>query len=480
MPLPKIIRAIYEDSAGVVWVGAYNGGLLRFDPNATDDRARFRLFTTRDGLPSNHIFGILPDAHGYLWLGTGNGLCRFHCSTYQVRTYTTSDGLPSNEFGINGYLRTQNGTCYMVTPKGLLSFEPQRLYDIALPPPVVITSVKVFDRSIPAQNGILHLSPDEMFFSVEFAALHYRNPAKNTFAYKLEGFDKEWIYSGTRRFVSYTNLDGGDYRLHIKACSSDGVWNDTGTSLAVIVHPPFWKKWPVITLFAVSVIGLAYYAYTLRIRAMNRRNYELEVEVIKRTEELAAALKEARTQKKLAEEANAFKSELLGIAAHDLKSPLQSIIGFASLLKEHPDTEVARSAAIIERSSKNMVQLINELLQSTEVDLGKVSLNRQPCDVGQIAQTVLEQHLPQAMRKQQTLHFSADADCLVLADPVRLTEIVDNLLSNAIKYSPTGKRIWIRVQKVEHPAPYLNRPATPHPPPLPLLFVSPSRTKVRV
>ncbi|MCS7012826.1 MAG: ATP-binding protein [Chloroherpetonaceae bacterium] len=446
-PLPKIIRSIYEDSTGVVWIGTYDGGLLRFDPSAQSDTARFKHFTTRDGLPSHHIFGILPDASGHLWLGTSNGLCRFHRTTFRVRTYNTSDGLPSNEFGINGYWRSQSGLLYMVTAKGILCFAPDSLHEISLPPPVVVTGFMVRNESLPLSSNTFHLPPDAPFFSVEFAALHYRNPAQNTYAYKLEGLDKEWTYSGSRHFASYTNLDGGAYRLCLKACSSDGIWNEAGTTLHIIVHPPFWKRWQAVALFVMCVLGAVYYAYTLRIRTINQRNYELEVEVTKRTEELAEALREARAQKQRAEEANAFKTELLGIAAHDLKSPLQSIIGFASLLKEHPDAEVSRAAAVIERSSRNMVQLISDLLQSTEVDLGKVTLNRQPCYVERIAQTVVEQNVPQAKRKQQELIFSADNDCLVFADPARLAEIIDNLISNAIKYSPTGKRIWVSVRR---------------------------------
>jgi ligand-binding sensor domain-containing protein/signal transduction histidine kinase len=443
----KVIRSLYETPSGVLWIGTYDGGLWRFDLHASADAVRLKHFTTAEGLPSNSVFGIVPDPYGNLWLATSNGLCCFNMQTYQARTYNSLDGLSPSTFGLGTYFRDSNGLMYFPTTNGVLCFQPDSLCCTPLSVPIAITSIKVGKKSLPTTVTQIALSPTDIFFSVEFAAMSYRNPSKNRYAYRLEGFDKDWIYSGTRPVAIYTNLDGGTYRLYVKAMSSEGTWGEAQPLLDVTVHPPFWKTWWFFVSVALLSIGILYVSYAQRIRRINERNRDLELEVINRTEALASALNETRHQKRLAEEANEFKTELLGIAAHDLKSPLQSIIGFASVLKEHSDADVVRSATIIERAARNMVQLINELLQSTEVDLGRVHLNKQPCDASLVAKLVVEQNQPLALRKQQSLTLNAEPDCIVYADVARLTELIDNLVSNAIKYSPFGKSITVSCQK---------------------------------
>ncbi|PIO47332.1 MAG: hypothetical protein CMR00_11000 [[Chlorobium] sp. 445] len=447
--LPKIVRALYEELSGVLWIGTYNGGLYRFEPRTTAETVCLEQFTTKDGLPSDQVFGILPDAYGNLWLATSNGLCQFDAKTYRTRTYNTYDGLPQASFHLANYAMAPSGLLYFPVSKGVICFRPDSTYCKRVVPPISITAITVFDRALPPWQHSIELLPSDAFFSVEFALLHYRNPAKSQYAYRLEGFDKDWIYSGTRRFATYTNLDGGTYRLRIKAMPSEDKWSEDEISLQVIVHPPFWKTWWFLTGAILLCLSTIYVFYAQRIQRVNKRNRDLEVEVIKRTEELAEALRETHCQKLLAEEANQFKTELLGVAAHDLKSPLQSIIGFASLLKEHSDQEVAKVGTIIERAARNMVQLINELLQTTEVDLGKVTLQKQPCDVSKLAHLVMEQNKPLALRKRQTLILDAYQECIVYADASRLMEILDNLVNNAIKYSPYERKIVVRCQKQE-------------------------------
>ncbi len=461
----KVMRSLYETPSGELWIGTYDGGLWRFDLRASHDTLRLKHFTTADGLPSNSVFGIVPDTYGNLWLATSNGICCFNMQTYQARTYNSLDGLSPSTFGLATYFHDASGVMYFPTTHGLLCFRPDSLCGVALPVPVAMTSIKVGDNSLPTTATQIELFPTDTFFSVEFAALSYRNPSKNRYAYRLEGFDKDWIYSGARPVAIYTNLDGGTYRLYVKAMTSEGIWGEAHPLLDVRVHPPFWKTWYFFVGVALLSLGSVYISYARRIQRINERNRDLELEVINRTEALASALDEARRQKHLAEEANAFKTELLGIAAHDLKSPLQSIIGFASVLKEHSDTDVIRSASIIERAARNMVQLINELLQSTEVDLCDVRLNKQPCDVAVVAKLVVEQNQPLAQRKQQSIILDAVPDCMVYADVARLTEILDNLVSNAIKYSPFGKTITVSCWRSAPPfEPERERAMPAHPP----------------
>ncbi len=163
--------------------------------------------------------------------------------------------------------------------------------------------------------------------------------------------------------------------------------------------------------------------------------------------ELARALKNAEEQQRRAEEASRFKTELLSIAAHDLKNPLQSIIGFSSLIQEGAEspTDSQRYAIIIQNAAQRMFKLINELLNTTAIDAGKLTLNRFPCSLGELASVVVAANLQQANQKQQRIDFHAEPNCIAEVDAERIREVFDNLVSNAIKYSPIGKTIWIRV-----------------------------------
>ncbi len=163
--------------------------------------------------------------------------------------------------------------------------------------------------------------------------------------------------------------------------------------------------------------------------------------------ELARALSIAEAQQRRAEEASRFKTELLSIAAHDLKNPLQSIIGFSSLIQEGAESpaDTQMYATTIQNAAQRMFKLINELLNTTAIDAGKLTLNRFPCSLGELASVVLAANLQQANQKQQRIDFHAEPECIAEVDAERIREVFDNLVSNAIKYSPIGKTIWIRI-----------------------------------
>ncbi len=163
--------------------------------------------------------------------------------------------------------------------------------------------------------------------------------------------------------------------------------------------------------------------------------------------ELARALKNAEEQQRRAEEANRFKTELLSIAAHDLKNPLQSIIGFSALIQEGAEspTESQMYVATIQNAAQRMFKLINELLNTTAIDAGKLTLHRCPCSLGELASVVVAANLQQANQKEQRIDFHAEPNCIAEVDAERIREVFDNLVSNAIKYSPMGKTIWVRI-----------------------------------
>ncbi|MFP4412176.1 histidine kinase dimerization/phosphoacceptor domain -containing protein, partial [Coleofasciculus sp.] len=255
------VLSINEYPAGTLWLGTYGGGLNKFDI-ATETFTHY--YTENDGLPSNSVVGILADDNGNLWLSTGNGLSKFNPEAETFRNYDVGDGLQGNEFdGVKAYAKTKDGAMLFGGLNGLNLFYPDQVKDNPHIPPIVITDFRIFDQTVKLNPAIsvaknIKLSYKDKFFSFKFAALDYTNPEKNQYAYKLEGFDQDWIYSGTRRYASYTNLDPGTYRFRVKGSNNDRVWNEEGTSLTIKITPPPWKTGWAYTIYGIAIFGAIY------------------------------------------------------------------------------------------------------------------------------------------------------------------------------------------------------------------------------
>ncbi len=279
------VTAIHQDAAGLLWLGTLGGGLNRFDPQTET----FAHYTDEQGLPSNRVVGILEDAAGRLWLSTSNGLARFDPRSETCRTYDARDGLQGNAFNNRAYAQGADGALFFGGGNGFNAFYPDEIRDNPHVPPVVITAFKKFNQTVladlPAEAAI-ELSYRENFISFEFAALDYAAPEKNQYAYRLEGFDPEWVDAGTRRYASYTNLRGGTYTFRVRGSNNDGVWNEEGPAVRIIVAPPFWEQWWFIGGAALVLAGGALAVYRWRVRAIAVRNRELAQQVRERTGEI--------------------------------------------------------------------------------------------------------------------------------------------------------------------------------------------------
>jgi ligand-binding sensor domain-containing protein/signal transduction histidine kinase len=266
------VMSICEDKLGALWIGTFGGGLNRFDPES----GKFTHFRTPGGLRSEVIYGILEDDFGNLWLSSNHGLWRFNPRTKACKNYDERDGLQSKEFSGGAYHKTANGEMFFGGINGLNCFSPDSIKDNLYVPPVVISAFKKFDEIVGREVEEIELSYKDNFFSIEFAALDYANPAKNQYAYKLEGFDKAWIYGGTERSVSYTNLNPGKYIFRAKGANNDGVWNESGAAVKITIHPPFWKTWWFRFAAAGILFLIAMLAHDYRVKQKLAQLMELE------------------------------------------------------------------------------------------------------------------------------------------------------------------------------------------------------------
>jgi len=274
------VFAVTEARDGAIWVGTYGGGIARLD-RAT---GRFRRYTTADGLSSDSVYGMLEDESGRLWISTNLGLCRFDPATGAFHTFRADDGLQSDEFNGGSFYRSPRGEMFFGGIRGFNSFFPAEIELNEVPPPVVITDLQLFNRSMAPGEAFhgppvlsrpieyserIELAHGQDVLTLEFAALHFASPERNLYRYRLEGFADDWIDARAgRRAATYTRLAPGDYLFHVRAANPDGAWNLEGAHLAIRVLPPFWATGWFRALAAASLAALLALAWTRRARAI--------------------------------------------------------------------------------------------------------------------------------------------------------------------------------------------------------------------
>ncbi|MFO7890066.1 MAG: two-component regulator propeller domain-containing protein [bacterium] len=300
------VLCMYEDSARRFWIGTPSG------LNLLDrEKETFTYYLIKDGLPNNLIYSILEDSLGRLWLSTNKGLSCFDPETETFRNYDVEDGLQSNEFNIGASCRTRNGEMYFGGINGFNRFFPDKIKDNPFVPPVVFTDFLINNKSVPigeevrgriildksiTETSNIKLLHKDKVISFKFAALHYAAPEKNCYKYKMVNFDDNWNETGTRRFVTYTNLKPGKYIFRVKGSNADGVWNPEEASVKIQIIPPFWQT-KIFQILILIFIGMTVFV-TFRIRTyqIRRKNIQLEEQVKKRTWELKKINKDLKQE----------------------------------------------------------------------------------------------------------------------------------------------------------------------------------------
>jgi ligand-binding sensor domain-containing protein/HPt (histidine-containing phosphotransfer) domain-containing protein len=293
------VYSVLEDRKGNLWIGTA-GGLNLFNR----EKKGFSYYTKRDGLPNNVINGILEDNKGNLWISTNKGLSQFNPQTKICKNYNVSDGLQSDEFIHGAYFKSPEGEMFFGGINGFNSFFPDSIKGNRFIPPVVITDFNIFNKRVPiggkgsplqkhiSETDKITISYKQSVLDFKWAALNYENPGKNLYAYMMQGFDKEWNYTGNKRSATYTNLDPGEYIFNVKGSNNDGIWNEQGTSIKIIITPPFWKTWWFRILLFMTIIMTIITVHKIRVRNIEDQRRELEIKVEERTHELKEANQE--------------------------------------------------------------------------------------------------------------------------------------------------------------------------------------------
>jgi len=449
------VSVVFEDSRKRIWVGVDECGLYLFNRDAI----LFKQYTVEDGLPDNTVVGILEDSKGNLWLSTHNGISKaivdtssFYNPKIEFKNYTVQDGLQGKVFNRWAYYRSTTGEMYFGGLHGFNMFNPDSMRENNIIPPVYLTDfllfnepVRIGEKGSPLKKHIsqtreLVLNSKQNFFTFRFVALNYIHSEKNQYAYLLEGFDKEWNQAGNKREAIYTNISPGKYVFRVKASNNDGVWNDKGVSVKVVILPAWWQTWWFRVTVIILIIFLVFRFYYTRISSFRNNQKMLEEMVLRRTKELndinialinkqkevnlqkeelerqknslqkvneilidqqnkiieqnkelfdhrnrLEALVAERTRElenaiKKAEESDRLKSAFLANMSHEIRTPMNAIVGFSGLLNDPEITaeEKEEFIKIIQANSESLLMLINDILDLSMIEANQMKIRKEP------------------------------------------------------------------------------------------------------
>ena len=502
------INTFCQDNEGTMWIGT-SAGLNKVILNKNNFRdinantiLKFVSYHVNNGFPSEGIIGIVEDNSGNLWISTSNGLSKFDSKKETCINYDVTDGLQGNEFWHNAYFKDQEGRLFFGGQNGFNAFYADSIKPNPFIPRIVFTEIKLFNKPVGIGDKInndviltksiyetskIILSHKNNILSIEFATLHYTEPLKNKYAYKLEGFDKDWVETGSdRRFATYTNLPAGSYTFKVRASNNDGLWNEEGASLEVIILPPWWRTLLFRIIATIIIIGSIIAFYYYRLNRLNRQKRLLQELVRKRTkeieeknaillqqtdelnetntlleerqqrieeqsEELKTQAEELSNTNKILVTLNATKDKFFSIIAHDLKNPFSSILGFCEILTlrydKYNDEKRKHLIGVIDRSAQNVFKLLENLLQWSRSQTGNIKYSPEEFNISDIVRNIHTLNENALTEKGIKFSYNIPEELNMYADKNMIYTVIRNLVTNAIKFTEMGE---IQVEAAEN------------------------------
>ena len=441
--LPGVqVYSMLEDAKGRFWVGTFSHGLFMLDPRT----GRSTRFTEEDGLPGHTIFGILADSAGKLWLSTNNGLSTMDPERRTFTNYHYANGLKNIEFNFNGYYKTRDGEMLFGGMNGFTVFQPSDFSPNPVAPSVVFSGLKTFEQEVRVNDKTRLLRTalnnaeritfryNEAVFAIGFAALDYLNPGSNQYAYKLEGFDKDWNYRVGQAEARYTIQRPGLYRFRLRAGNSDGVWNPQERVLEIKVLPPPWRSAPAyfvyITLALFAVFGIFNF---LQMR------HRLQIEHLSKLQQEAL---------------NEMKLRFFTNITHEFRTPLTLIIGpLDELIRTRPEVELQKPLQSVRRNAQRLLNLVNQVLTFRKLESDYEHLAVAQGDLVALLREIRQSFEESARLRNIRLRFvSGESSLIAWFDRDKLEKVAFNLLSNAFKFTPDHGEIELSVYQNPHSA----------------------------
>ena len=437
----KPVRAIYEDAHHNLWVGTEGGGLILFDRIKGNIAVRY---STADGLTNNAVLNILEDQAGFLWVSTFNGLSKFNPVKKIFQNFYQSDGLQSNQFSYNAAIKLHTGELAFGGISGFNLFYARDVHTRDFMPAVLFSGIWVNNKPLSEVRGYiqqagsdgvtsLKIPYDEAILSVHFTALEYSSPDKVSYAYFLEGWDKNWNYTGNVRTINYNNISEGSYTLRIKSTNAEGVWNTKEAAMKIIVLPPWYRSWWAYCLYIVVVASFIYVYVTYKKRQAKLK-YEIKLAHVN-----------AEKEKEINEKRDAFFTNI----SHEFRTPLTLIINpIKDILRRIDSPEDEKDLNVVYRNARRLLSLIDQLLIFRKADVEADKMKFAKHNFYNLCREVYLCFVQQTKANQLKYLFECDNPNLELyVDREKMEIILYNLISNAIKFTPPGGSIVFAVNE---------------------------------
>lgn len=432
------IKHFYQiDNDSILWL-ASNTGLIKAKHNEDwSDLELIKHYTRDNGLSSNYIYGILPDKNGKLWMSTNRGISCFDPIDENVINYSIEDGLQGFEFNTNSFLKTSDGEFYFGGTGGFNRFYPE-FKENKITPRLQITGFQVNDKAFNIDHYIgeqeeVYLSSEENTFSIQFSAIDYQSNGNNKYRAKLENYDNAWTELGHNNSIRYTKVAPGDYLFKVIAANNDGLWASQVKTLHIHISTPLYQTWWAYLAYFTAAIFILFQIYQVRIR---RR-------ILK--EQLLFEQKGADRLKEL----DSFKTRFYSNITHEFRTPLTVIEGMADELKNNPGKQVEKKLSLIIKNSKNLLALVNQMLDLSKLKAGKITTALQQDDIIIFVKYLVETNESFARLQNVGLQFYSDEKELLMDfDSKKIQQVLTNLISNAVKFTPEYGKVLVVAKKV--------------------------------
>jgi len=427
---------IFEDSGKRIWLASV-AGLFQLDPEGTI----LTRYDRQSGLPNGLVISILEDNQNRLWLSTGAGLVWLDPGSGRTGSFGLNDGIISDQV-YTAHARLQDGTLVFGGNKGLIRFDPDQLEPDPTAPPIVITEIRLNGQpliaggsspmqKVPYLTDELILSHDQHDLSIDFSALHFSRPERNRYRYRLAPNGETWYEVLRGHTANFTNLSPGSYVFQVQGCNVDGLWNEEGASLGILVHPPWWLRgWAYALYLALAILALW---------GLHR--------ILLARERVGAELKMRQAEARRLEELDQLKSRVLVNISHEIRTPLTLIQGQLKRLFPKTPAPDRDSMSMVIRNTERLSQLLDQLMDLSRLDVGKLT----PCWKLDEDLTVLRALTATygALAEDRSVAFKANFPATskaVWLEPDVLQKTVGNLLDNAIKFTPAGGKVTLTAQ----------------------------------
>ncbi|MEL6848308.1 MAG: ATP-binding protein [Bacteroidota bacterium] len=431
------VLAIEEDAEQKLWL-ATNEGLVYFDPLTQQGRQ----YTMQDGLPNDFVCGMLAEGDSVLWLSTNHGLSRFSIATESFVNFYEEDGLTHNEFNRKAYFKARDGRMYFGGLRGINAFYPEKLMkdflDQQTQAALALSAYEYVDeqagkterRMLFPEYPRIHIYYHHRSFTFEYALTNFNNPSEVAYSFRMKGYQDTWSKPSKFNFTRFSSLPTGEFNFEVRAKDSHGLWHPNVLSVKVIVHPPWWATWWAYLAYTCLTLALLWIVY----RFLSKR-WELQ-------HKLQAEQTEAIRLKKL----NNFKSKLYTNITHEFRTPLTVILGMAAHIRQQPEQYLENGINLIENNGKQLLRLINQLLDLSKLEDHSFRLQWEQGDLVGYLRYLTESFQTYANSLNLILRYHSTEESLMMDfDPEQVKQIMANLLSNALKFTPSGGKVSVEV-----------------------------------